>query len=87
MSLVCLGTVGYLSLKWTKEALLTAAYGKRRRPRLRREGGPSDPLRRTRRARWRLKERTLGSEGLAVSGLQAQLLTLFLKETVIHRRL
>lgn len=28
MSLVCRGTVGYLSLKWTKEALLMAAYGK-----------------------------------------------------------
>lgn len=27
MSLVCRGTVAYLSLKWTKEALLMAAYG------------------------------------------------------------
>lgn len=28
MNLVCLGTVEYLSLKWTKEVLLMAAYGK-----------------------------------------------------------
>ena len=32
MSLVCRGTVAYLSPKWTKEALLMAAYGKCKDP-------------------------------------------------------
>lgn len=77
MSLVGLGTVGYLSLKWTKEALLMAAYGKR-------GGGPSsggkgspDPVHRTQGSRWPLSECTLGS-----GDSKAQLLTLSLKETL-----
>ena len=66
MSLVCRGTAAYLSLKWTKEALLMAAYGKCRGLQAL-EGWwqfPSDLMQRTWRARWHLNERIPGSGGL-----------------------